>query len=151
MNALSAEQRDLSHAVSELLSQLTTALIHASAADILRLLQCEDLSMPRLVTLMFLERAGKASISDISAYLNLSLGNTSHLVNQLVCGGYVTRSEDLADRRIKWITLTAQGQTFMQEIRQVRIEDMAQRLEHVPRSLLVSAQAALAALVKELP
>lgn len=107
--------------------------------------------MPRLVTLMFLAREGKASISDISAYLNLSLGNTSHLVEQLVCGGYVTRNEDLADRRIKWITLTVQGQTFVQEIHQVRIEDMTQRLEHVPLSLLVSAQAALAALVKELP
>lgn len=151
MNALSAEQRDRSYAVSELLSQLSTALIRASAADILRLLQREDLSMPRLVTLMFLAREGKASISDISAYLNLSLGNTSHLVEQLVCGGYVTRNEDLADRRIKWITLTVQGQTFVQEIHQVRIEDMTQRLEHVPLALLISAQAALAALVKELP
>jgi DNA-binding MarR family transcriptional regulator len=141
---------ELSRQVSDILSQLAGEIVRASAADMLRLLQREEMSMPRAVALMFLERQQTASISDISNYLNLSLGNTSHLVDQLVCGGYVTRTEHPDDRRLKLIMLTAKGLGFVQEIKQVRITDMAQRLEHLPAPLLETAFATMSAVLEHL-
>jgi DNA-binding MarR family transcriptional regulator len=140
----------LSRQVSDLLSQLAAEMVRTSAADMLRLLQREELSMPRAVALTFLDREKRASISDICAYLNLSLGNTSHIVDQLVCDGYVTRSEDPTDRRIKQITLTAKGEAFVQEMKQTRIADMARRLEYLPPALLEAAYAAMAAVLDHL-
>ncbi len=65
------------------------------------MLHKSDLSMPQLVTLLFVRRGGVASISSISQHLNLSLGATSHLVDRLVVAGFVERAEDQNDRRQK--------------------------------------------------
>src|SRR5215212_3686000 len=100
---------------SAVLSALIAELTRLSACNILRLMQREDLSMPRVVTLLQLQRLGAASISDISAHLNLSLGTTSHLVEQLVAGGFVSRGEDPADRRHKQVALTERGAAFVVE------------------------------------
>jgi len=102
------------------------------------------------LALMFLAHEKTASISDISGYLNLSLGNTSHIVEQLVCGGYVTRTEDINDRRLRQVMLTAKGQAFVQEIKQIRIRDLAQRLEALPLALLQSADTIMAAMLEQL-
>ncbi|CAN5851268.1 hypothetical protein BH10CHL1_BH10CHL1_25120 [soil metagenome] len=129
----------LSQKASDLFSRFAAELGRYSAAELLRLMQREELSMPRAVALTCLAREGVMSISDISTYLNLSLGNTSHIVDQLVCSGYVTRTEDANDRRLKQVTLTTKGQAFVAEIEQVRIEEMARRLQHLPAPLLASA------------
>jgi len=141
---------ELSQQVSNRLSQLTTEMVRASAADVLWLMQREGLSMSRALALMFLAHEKTASISDISGYLNLSLGNTSHIVEQLVCGGYVTRTEDINDRRLRQVMLTAQGQAFVQEIKQIRIRDLAQRLECLPMALLQSADNIMASMLEQL-
>ncbi len=141
---------ELSQQVSNRLSQLTTEMVRASAADVLWLMQREGLSMSRALALMFLAHEKTASISDISGYLNLSLGNTSHIVEQLVCGGYVTRTEDINDRRLRQVMLTAKGQAFVQEIKQIRIRDLAQRLEALPLALLQSADTIMAAMLEQL-
>ncbi len=121
-----------------------------SATDVLWLLQREGLSMSRALALMFLAHENMASISDISSYLNLSLGNTSHVVDQLVCGGYVTRTEDLNDRRLRQVTLTAKGHAFVQEVKQVRIRDLAQRLDCLPLALLQSADLVMSTMIEQL-
>ncbi len=140
----------LSQQVSDVLGRFATELLRYSTTDILRLMQREDLSLPRVVALMFLDRQGTASISDISNYLNLSLGNTSSIVDQLVCSGYVTRTEDPHDRRLKVVTLTTKGQAFVQEVKQARIAEMAQRLKNLPASLLESTVVVMSAVLEHL-
>jgi DNA-binding MarR family transcriptional regulator len=130
--------------VSRILSTFVTELTRSSVAGLLRLLRQTGLSMPRAVTLLFLDREGEASISDISNYLNLSLGNTSHIVNQLVCEGYVTRMEDSTDRRQKVVQLTAKGATFVEEVKLARSEELARRLEGMPAPLLSSTLTVMA-------
>jgi DNA-binding MarR family transcriptional regulator len=140
----------LSKQVSDVLGRFASELLRYSTTDILRLMQREDLSLPRVVALMFLDRQGTASISDISNYLNLSLGNTSSIVDQLVCSGYVTRTEDPNDRRLKVVTLTTKGQAFVQEVKQARIAEMAQRLKNLPTSLLESTVVVMSAVLEHL-
>lgn len=95
--------------------------------------------MSRLLALIFLGQQRSASISDICSYLNLSLGNTSHVINQLVCAGYVTRTEDANDRRLRQIMLTPKGQAVVHEIKALRMRELTERLEQLPVPLLQSA------------
>lgn len=140
----------VSKRVSDVLSALASEIMRYSASDMMRLMRREELSMPRLVSLMFLDRQGPASISDISEYLNLSLGNTSHLVDQLVCGGYVTRTEGPNDRRLKLVTLTQRGQSFVEEVKRVRVEELARRLEQLPAPVLETVLDAISEVVAHL-
>jgi DNA-binding MarR family transcriptional regulator len=140
----------LSKAVCNVLGKLAAEMVRSSAADIMHLMRREELSMPRTVALMFLEREGAASISDISNYLNLALGTTSYLVDQLVCADYVTRSEDPNDRRLKSVMLTAKGRAFVEEVKETRVEDLAQRLVDVPSPVLASALRAMSELLDHL-
>lgn len=144
------EETTLSKKVSDVLSRFNAEMLRYSAADLLRLMQREELSMPRAVALKFLNCEGTASISDISDYLNLSLGNTSHIVDQLVCSGYVTRAEDATDRRLKLVALAPKGQAFVQEVEQVRIEEMARRLQRLPAPLLETALGVLSEVLDHL-
>ena len=92
--------------------------------------------MPRLAALNVVERQGAASISEICANLNLSLGNTSILIDKLVCHDFVTRIEDVSDRRHKLVRLTEKGQALTQELRTARINSVVQRLLLLPPDLL---------------
>jgi DNA-binding MarR family transcriptional regulator len=130
--------------VSRVLSTFAAELTRSSVSGLLRLLRQAGLSMPRALTLLFLERQGEASISDISNYLNLALGTTSHIVDQLVCEGYVTRTEASTDRRQKVVQLTAKGTTFVEEVKLARIEELARRLEQMPAPLLSATLAVMA-------
>ena len=139
MNEVVDGKDELAKQVSNQISQLAAAMVRTSAAEMLQLLQREDLSMSRALALIFLERQPCASVSDICSYLNLSLGNTSHVIDQLVCAGYVTRTEDANDRRLRQIMLTAKGQAFVQEIKALRVRELTERLEGLPVPLLQSA------------
>jgi DNA-binding MarR family transcriptional regulator len=140
-------EKGLSKEVSNVLGRLAAEMVRSSAADIMHLMRREELSMPRAVALMFLEREGAASISEIGNYLNLALGTTSYLVDQLVCAEYVTRSEDPNDRRLKLVMLTAKGQSFVEEVKETRVEDLARRLVYVPAPVLASALEAMSELL----
>lgn len=136
--------------LSDVLSAFAGELMRYSMGDVLKLLRREDLSMPRLVALMYVDRRGAASISDINEYLNLSLGTTSHIVDQLVCGGYASRTEDPHDRRLKQIALTPTGQAFVEEVKRTRVAEMARRLEDLPPDTLERALAAMGDVVEHL-
>jgi DNA-binding MarR family transcriptional regulator len=122
--------------LSELLSIFMTEVLRCDTADMLRVLKREELSMPRLAALNLVERQGAASISEICAQLNLSLGNTSILIDKLVCHGFVTRAEDASDRRHKLVRLTEKGQALIEELRAARVNSVVQRMLLLPPGLL---------------
>ncbi|MFL5806974.1 MAG: MarR family winged helix-turn-helix transcriptional regulator [Roseiflexaceae bacterium] len=111
-----------------MLSLFAAEIMCYTTDDTLRLIRREELSMPLIVTLNVVERRGAISISEISTSLDFSLGNTSMLVDKLVCKGFVTRAEDAHDRRHKVVRLTEKGQALIQELRAARVEGMVQRL-----------------------
>jgi DNA-binding MarR family transcriptional regulator len=135
-NSLDNQTTELSREVGEILSRFSTEVLKHSTGDLLKVLQREDLSMPRMATLMFIARKGSGSVSHICEHLNLALGTTSHLVEQLVSAGLVERQENPDDRRHKVVSLTERGRVLVSEIGQARISDLARRMEHLPPELL---------------
>ena len=77
-----------------------------------------------------------ATISEVRDHLNLALGTTSQIVDQLVTDGYLERHESHADRRHKQVTLTERGQHFVAEVHHIRAVELTQRLALLPDALL---------------
>jgi DNA-binding MarR family transcriptional regulator len=134
-----------------LLGLFMVELLRYDTDAMLRLLKREDLSMPRIGALNVVERRGVASISEISTCLDLSLGNTSMIVDKLVCSGLVTRVEDAHDRRHKQVRLTERGQALVRELRDTRVDSVVQRMLSLDPDLLERAIAVLRDITTQLP
>ena len=131
-----AQQTLLSQQVGRITGEFSTIIMQQSIDGLLQLLQRENLSMPRMVTLMYLSRRNCATISDIREHLNLMLGTTSQIVDQLVEGGFVERHESREDRRQKLVTLSERGRRIVDEVRDARAAQMSQQLNTLPEPLL---------------
>ena len=142
---------DTTAQLSELLGMFMIEILRCDTADMLRLLKREDLSMPRIAALNVVEQRGAASISEICAYLGLSLGNTSILIDKLVCHGFVTRIEDVSDRRHKLVRLTEKGKALIEELRAARVNSVVQRMLRLPPDLLDRVIDVLRDVTEQLP
>lgn len=136
--------------VTQILGEFASEIMRHSPGTLFHMLRKSDLSMPQLVTLLFVRRCGVASVSSIGEHLNLSLGATSHLVDRLVVGGFLERAEDQNDRRQKQITLSGAGRALVEEIDQARVEDMARRLAVLPQPALDALMTAMSETVRHL-
>ncbi len=137
--------------LSSLLDLFIAEVMRYDTDEMLRLLKREDLSMARVCALNVVARRGAASISDISTCLDLSLGNTSMLVDKLVCHGFVTRIEDASDRRQKLVRLTEKGQELVHELQATRVKHVVQRMLCLPPALLDRAVDVLRDVTAQLP
>ncbi len=77
-----------------------------------------DLTMAQLKTLFTLEYRGPATIGQTAERLGISLPTASHLVDRLVQGGFVDRTEDAADRRRTLAAVTEKGSALTRRLRQ---------------------------------
>ena len=133
------------------LSLFAAEIMCYTTDDTLRLIRREELSMPLIVALNVVERRGAISISEISISLDFSLGNTSMLVDKLVCKGFVTRAEDVHDRRHKLVRLTEKGQALIRELRATRVEGVVQRILLLPPPLIEQTLNVLRDVTTQLP
>jgi len=133
------------------LSLFAAEIMCYTTDDTLRLIRREELSMPLIVALNVVERRGAISISEISTSLDFSLGNTSMLVDKLVCKGFVTRAEDAHDRRHKLVRLTEKGQALIRELRATRVEGVVQRILLLPPPLIEQTIGVLREVTTQLP
>ncbi len=77
-----------------------------------------DLTMAQLKTLFTLEYGGAATIGQTAERLGISLPTASHLVERLVQGGFVGRTEDPTDRRRTLAKTTPKGSELTRQLRQ---------------------------------
>lgn len=112
-----------------LLRELFAVMLERSAGDFLRLMCEAGLTMPQMVTLHALRRAGALTISAISEKLDLSLAATSHLVDRMVQQQLVERSEDASDRRQKRVAITPAGLALLGRLSSVRMAKAARVIE----------------------
>ena len=68
-----------------------------------------DLSFSQVNTLFRLYHHGPSPISDLADHLGITLAGVSQLLNPLIDAGYIIRSTNPADRRVKLISLTEAG------------------------------------------
>jgi DNA-binding MarR family transcriptional regulator len=72
------------------------------------------LSMPQFGLLMRLYHHGKSEVSGIGRQFGVTSAAASQLVDRLAQAGYVRRTEDDADRRVRQVSLTDNGRAVIE-------------------------------------
>ncbi|MFA6033570.1 MAG: MarR family transcriptional regulator, partial [Myxococcota bacterium] len=106
--------------LGEQIIQVLNLVLRTSAGDTLSIMAESGLTMPQIVTLHILRSAGPFTVSAIAERLKLSKAATSHLIEQLVVKGFVTRIEDSVDRRRKSVSITPKGNRIVERLMQLR-------------------------------
>jgi DNA-binding MarR family transcriptional regulator len=100
------------------------------------------LSMPQFSILMQLYYRGNCGISEISERFEISAAAASQHVDNLVQAGLIERTEDLHDRRVKQIELSAKARTLIEKGMHERyrwMDRLAQALHEKDREQIANA------------
>lgn len=95
----------------------------------------ENLSFSQVAALHIIDQTQSISIQDISVRLNLSLSATSRLIDDLVRTGFIDRVEDPENRRSKILTLTHEGQDFLNKLSIERVKNIQSTYESLPQKI----------------
>jgi DNA-binding MarR family transcriptional regulator len=102
--------------IAELIGRLMLNIGRRAPGETLRMIHENGLTVPQIAALHVLFHKGVQSVSAIAACLNLSLAATSHMIDRLVHGGLVARTEDPADRRQKRIAISGRGRRLLEKL-----------------------------------
>ncbi|HEY6760740.1 MAG TPA: MarR family transcriptional regulator [Baekduia sp.] len=143
MQASSAGTEATPAALAAELLDLWRVILKGSTRDLYRLLSEVDLSMTQLKLLHVLDEfEGEVSVKELAEALAMSLPNASRTVDALLQRGLVERREDLEDRRVKRVGVTAQARELIDRVDTARLhglEDWAAQLSPVQRQALLDA------------
>jgi DNA-binding MarR family transcriptional regulator len=111
--------------------------------DFLRLATEFDLPLIQVIALCFLEPGSPMPMKHMAYLLNCEPPNVSTVTDRLFALKYVTREENLSDRRIKMISLTKAGEKERQRIIKGIIRYRSERLDRLNVEEKMQFQAAL--------
>jgi DNA-binding MarR family transcriptional regulator len=74
-------------------------------------------SVPQMRVLAFLSRSPGSSVSEVAAYLDVTIPTASALIDRLVRKEWVQRRDDPTERRRVILTLTQDGATLLEQQR----------------------------------
>jgi DNA-binding MarR family transcriptional regulator len=130
------------------LLELWSHLMRGSTQQMFAILGELDLTLTQMKTLGMLDSCvEEVSVKELSERLGLSLPATSRTVDGLLRRGFLSRHEDLEDRRIKRVRLTDDGRDIVQRLATARL----QGLEAYSASLSAEQRAVLMAALRDLP
>jgi DNA-binding MarR family transcriptional regulator len=130
------------------LLELWSHLMRGSSQAMFAILGELDLTLTQMKTLGMLDECvEEVSVKELSERLGLSLPATSRTVDGLLRRDFLSRHEDLEDRRIKRVRITDAGRDVVHRLATARL----QGLEAYAESLSDEQRAALMAALLDLP
>ena len=79
-------------------------------------------NLPQMATLYLLDADASPTVGELADQLGRSISVASRLVDHMVKRGWVDRAEDLDDRRVKRLRITAAGREFLRDFEGVRAQ-----------------------------
>ncbi|GAA2055508.1 MarR family winged helix-turn-helix transcriptional regulator [Williamsia deligens] len=135
-------------ATFDVLVEFINRLLCTAEVDAIDGLMSTDISFSHFRTLMVLAgRARALSLNELSEVLGLSLAATGRNVDKLVGLGLVDRREDPADRRVKRVSLTDEGQHKVSEHLDSKEDEFRNFLDRLPAALRNDLHSALSSIV----
>jgi DNA-binding MarR family transcriptional regulator len=107
------------------LGKLISQEMHQSSDKSTTLLQ--------VLSLKYLSDHKECTIGDFAEHLTLSKSSATQLIERLVNGNLIDRVDDIHDRRIIRLKLTAKGKKEFEELTKKKMEKMKKILSHVPQ------------------
>ena len=83
-----------------------------------------EITLPQFMALGYLERNGRSKMNDLARHFRTSPSATTGLMDRLILQGLVARQDDLHDRRIVWIRLTAKGRGIIKSINEQKTKTL---------------------------
>ena len=139
--------------LTEILRQWVDVLSTRSMHAWTRYVKASGLSMPQFGILMNLNYRHTCGVSDIGERMDISAAAASQLVEKLVQGGLVERTEDPTDRRAKLLTLTDKGHNLIEsglEARSIWVDEFIAELSPEEYETVAAALASLTRAAKRL-
>lgn len=106
-----------------------------------------SLTMPQMVTLFAIRRAGTCRMSELADVTQQSAGTLTGIVDRLIDDSLVARVRDLDDRRVVQVMLTPQGEERLARVERARHEEMERMLEPFSQEQLANLEDLLRLLV----
>lgn len=117
--------------IIDLMDTLIEDLLHLSIQHFYRYSKDNNLSLPQFGTMLRIHRLPSCGVSELGDEMGISNAAASQMLERLVQQGYVVRSEDPIDRRVKKITLSENGKKIVLDA----IKSRNQHLEEIIESL----------------
>jgi MarR family transcriptional regulator, organic hydroperoxide resistance regulator len=111
------------------------------------------LSMPQGIVLTKLYRTQTCGVSDVAEFMDVTPAAASQMVEKMVQLGYLERTEDPVDRRVKQVTLSPKGKDMVQKSLHARMawfKDLTQTLSEEDQSSIANSIATLIRVTREL-
>ncbi len=100
------------------------------------------LSMPQFGILTQLQHKGSCGMSAISDHFGITPAAASQLVDKLVQAGYLERTEDSNDRRVRLLNLSTKGGKLLHQATEERyrwMDDLTSKLSPEEQDKIVTA------------
>jgi len=139
--------------LSAALREWAELFMRRSMRDFIHFIKETGLSTTQLNTLMRLYYHDACPVSEIGDHLGITNAATSQMVQRLVEQGLLERSEDPTDRRVKQLTLTAEGRALIDqgiEARRRWLEDLTTALPAEQQANIITALADLTSAARRL-
>jgi DNA-binding MarR family transcriptional regulator len=130
---------------TRLANRLNSAAIHL-LRRIARHDGADGVTPARLSALSVLVYGNARTVGELARRQSVSLPTVSRMVDALVRGGLVTRTEDPGDRRSQTLEVTRRGRELMERGRARRIRQLAEELQALDASELSALEEGVAAL-----
>lgn len=124
-----------------LVGRFLRAMHRYDAGRMLPLVHAADLTLPQLAVLEYVE--APRSVSAVAEYLGLSRPASSQMVDKLVRRGWLRRSEGVADRRQRAVTLTGRGRVLLEKVHAARSARFEASLAQLPSTVAEPLRCAL--------
>ena len=126
---------------------LITYLHKSCQADVFEAVGALELTMTQIKVLHHLDHHERSlTVKEAAEVVSLSLPAASRAIDDLVRRGFAERQEDLADRRMKQVSITEQGRGAIRRLNAGRLrglEEFVETLSSQQRTRLSSALAKL--------
>ncbi len=117
------------------LHELMGLINRAAGSRTLEMMITHQLTLPQMVALHVLRYSGPLSTLRLTDHLHLSASATSSLVERLVEGGWVTRRENVEDRRQRTLEITPAAVSMLDTMAQERAREFAVAFSRVEPEL----------------
>lgn len=94
---------------------------HEETLDLMKPLPEEGLTHGHMFLLFMVQRKGRIKTTEIAGHLELTAGAATAIADKLEKLGFIIRERDLKDRRVVFISLSAEGKQFIADKRNSHI------------------------------
>jgi len=109
-----------------------------------------ELTREQLRVMFLLSFKGRSSPGEAAASFGVPKANVTSIIDRLVDKGLISRQENPDDRRSYILSLTVEGKSQVERLREIGAAKIKGVLERMPDNALVSLQMGLEALIKAL-